>query len=95
MALKHRLVRLEKILGVGQAPKCPICHDSAIRELCIYWEEEDGTLWLESGTPPKPCPACGKLPKSAGISDIIYGHAAVGRPFEEIFEMPSSQDHDS
>jgi hypothetical protein len=96
MALKHRLARLEKTLGLGPAAKCPICHDSAIRGICIYFEEEDGTLRLQSGTPPEPCPACGKLPKRDGVSDIIYGSAKVDRPFDEPFvELQVSQDHDS
>ena len=84
MALKHRLAKLEKILG--RAPACPVCKDSAIQDTCVYFEEDDGTLRLDSGTPPEPCPACGKLPKSRGVSTIIYGHAEPGKPFEEILD---------
>lgn len=86
MALKHRLAKLEKSIGLGPAVKCPICRDSAIRGICVYWEEEDGKLRLQSGTPPEPCPACGKLPKSVGVSTIVYSSAKVGRPFEESFD---------
>ena len=69
MSLKSRLVRLEKTLGRGSA--CPQCHGSLIQEICFYEEEPDRTLRLLNGTPPTPCPACGRMPSSNGFSAIV------------------------
>jgi hypothetical protein len=54
MSMKNRLAKLEKI--IGRAASCPQCHGAAIRPICIYEEEPDGTQRLVQGTPPAPCP---------------------------------------
>ena len=69
MSLKSRLAKLEKILGRPAA--CPQCHDSPVQQICIYEEEPDGSLRLVEGTPPAPCPACGRMPSADGISKIV------------------------
>jgi len=69
MSMKNRLAKLEKI--IGRRSSCPQCHDSPIRQICIYEEEPDGTQRLVHGTPPAPCSACGRMPSAVGVSDII------------------------
>jgi hypothetical protein len=69
MSLKNRLAKLEKVLG-RRAP-CPQCHDSPVQQICMYDEQPDGTLRLVSGTPPTPCPACGRMPSLDDIWAII------------------------
>src|SRR5437762_7330703 len=69
MNMKNRLAKLEKIIGRGST--CPQCHGSPIRQICIYEEEPDGTQHLVLGTPPAPCPACGRMSSGVGISEII------------------------
>jgi hypothetical protein len=69
MSMKRRLAKLEKTFGGG--PACLICRDSEIRPICIYEEEPDGSRRLVAGTPPAPCPACGKIPSGDGIWEVI------------------------
>ena len=74
MSMKNRLAKLEKI--IGRATSCPQCHGAAIRPICIYEEEPDGTQRLVHGTPPAPCPACGRMPSGVGVSEIIFARPA-------------------
>ena len=69
MSMKRRLTKLERI--IGGRPACPVCRDSAIRQICTYEEEPDGSRRLVAGTPPAPCPACGKIPSGNGIWEVI------------------------
>jgi len=69
MSMKKRLAKLERIMG--SAFSCPQCQDSLIRQICTYEEEPDGTRRLIGGTPPAPCPVCGRIPSGDGISEII------------------------
>jgi hypothetical protein len=70
MSMKNRLAKLEKI--IGRRSSCPQCHDSPIRQICIYEGVPDGTQRLVQGTPPVPCSACGLMPSGVGISEIIF-----------------------
>ena len=76
MSMKNRLAKLEKIIGRGAS--CPQCHGAAIRPICIYEEEPDGTQRLVQGTPPVPCSACGRMPSGVGVSEIIFARPAEG-----------------
>jgi hypothetical protein len=69
MALKSRLAKLEKIIGCRYF--CAQCHDAPIHQICMYDEWPDGTRQLVSGTPPTPCPNCGRIAADGCISQIV------------------------
>jgi hypothetical protein len=68
MRMKSRLVKLEKQMGRGF--RCPHCQDSRIGQICLYKLQADGTERLTEGTPPAPCPACGKSPSGVALIAI-------------------------
>jgi hypothetical protein len=68
MNLKYRLTKLEKIMG--RRVLCPQCGD-ARHPVCFYEESPDGTRRLVSGTPPAPCPACGRIASGHSIFEIV------------------------
>ena len=87
MSIKNRLAKLEKTLGTFS---CPRCRDSDLRQVCTYEEEPDGTRRLVSGTPPAPCPQCGRIPSGDGhITEII-----VALPPESLTDSESDIDEE-
>jgi hypothetical protein len=74
MRLRNRLAKLEK--QSGGPCQCPHCQDSPIEQICLYELQADGTERLTEGTPPAPCPVCGKVP---GIVKLIVIPPALQR----------------